>query len=190
MSSKAGGGHIDCCCWCLLQRCQWQCWGRSSSFFQMPCCLGGEFAERCSVLLRAAAEFELLGQQQEVASKLEAAQQQLNDAQSRAEAATAEGNSAREQLSQVRATCSVHCITLCCSLLGGDLSTDHHTTPLYYITNGTACRRPASSTCKLLHMCKVTWPPIAAMCPQADGLPCGVALLHVADRGAACGSAC
>jgi hypothetical protein len=53
------------------------------------------------VLLLAAAEFELLGQQQEVASKLEAAQQQLNDAQARAEAATAEGNSAREQLSQV-----------------------------------------------------------------------------------------
>jgi hypothetical protein len=48
-----------------------------------------------------AAEFELLGQQQEVAAKLEAAQQQLNDAQARADAAAAEGNSAREQLSQV-----------------------------------------------------------------------------------------
>jgi hypothetical protein len=64
-------------------------------------------ASRCLVILcsnctaAAAAEFELLGQQQEVATKLEAAQQQLNDAQARAEAATAEGNSAREQLSQV-----------------------------------------------------------------------------------------
>jgi hypothetical protein len=53
----------------------------------------------------AAAEFELLGQQQEVATKLEAAQQQLDDAQARAEAATAEGSSAREQLSQVRVDC-------------------------------------------------------------------------------------
>jgi hypothetical protein len=58
----------------------------------------------------AAAEFELLGQQQEVATKLEAAQQQLNDAQARAEAATAEGNSAREQLSQVSGTCWVDTI--------------------------------------------------------------------------------
>lgn len=52
-------------------------------------------------VLLAGAEFELLGQQQEVTTRLEAAQQQLADAQARATAATTEGNTAREQLNQV-----------------------------------------------------------------------------------------
>jgi hypothetical protein len=51
-----------------------------------------------NAVLFAVAEFELLGQQQEVAAKLQAAQQQLNYAQARA---AAEGNRARERLSQV-----------------------------------------------------------------------------------------
>lgn len=55
----------------------------------------------CVCACNTAAEFELLGRQQEVTAKLEAAQHQLAEMQAKADAAASEGTTARQQLDQV-----------------------------------------------------------------------------------------